>query len=720
MGPRLRGGDEYEQSVRVTGSPAQNAGTGAHAHYAALHRALIAGLPTHLGTRTPQGKGPVLYDGPRGRKFQLFPGSPLAKKPPPWVLSATLLDTERVWAMTNAAVEPDWAIAELAHLVTRKQFEPRWSRSQGRVVGSEQVSLFGLVLAPKKPVHYGALFPEESRAIFARDALVTGEINTSAAFLARNLATLARAKEEEAKQRRAGLVVDEDWMAQWYLDRLPAHVHNAQALDAWFGKLDAAAKAALEWSLDDLLVSDETDAALFPAFMALGETRLEVRYRFEPGAPDDGMTLVVPLHLLNALDAPRLSWLAPGFVTDKAAALIKSLPKALRRNFVPAPDFARAFFEAHRGYDGDAFAGTLARFLKKLTGVDVAGLDFDETALEPHLRINLRLLDRDGRSVLADSRDLDALREQFGARAAAAFAARAAEGLAQSGLTTFPSTPLPLEVPGAGGVPAYPALHDDGDSVSVRVHADHAAAQATHPRGVHRLLQIALADKRRQAMKQLPVTPKAGLLYAAIESHAARASAEAPKDRLRADLVDGAFAALAVDLDGIRDAAAFDMRREAIGKALFGEAMERLKQAETILALVAEARSKLDSPLMGWARGNLDDMQAQLAALTPPGFLRDTPAEFLREIPRYLRALHLRGERALRDPVRDQQRMLEFTPFVHALDDARAQGIDGDAGWQALRWDLEELRVSLFAQELGAKGGVSVKKLATRLAQLRG
>ena len=703
----------------VPASAAISEGTTTNAHYAALHRALMAGLPTHLGFRTQHGKGPAIFDGPRGRKFQLFPGSPLAKKPPPWVLSATLLDTERVWAMTNAAIEPDWAITELAHLVVRKQFEPHWARSQGRVVGHEQISLFGLVLAPKKPVHYGALFPEESRAIFARDALVTGEINTRSAFLPRNFAMLQRAKEEEAKLRRVGLVVDEDWMTQWYLDRLPAHVHNAQALDAWFGKLDAAQKTTLEWTLDDLLVADETDATLFPAFIALGNARLDVRYRFEPGAADDGMTVVVPLHLLNALDGARLSWLAPGFVLDKATALIKSLPKALRRNFVPAPDFARAFFEAHRSDSGDAFAGTLGRFLKKLTGVEIAALDFDDSALEPHLRLNLRLLDRDGRSVLAESRDLDALRAEFGARAAAAFAERAAEGLAQAGLTTFPATPLPLSVPGAGGVPAYPALHDDGDSASVHVHADRATAQAMHPRGVRRLLQLALAEKRRHAMKQLPISPKAGLLYAAIESHGLRAHVEVPKDRLRADLVDGAFDALAIDLDGIRDAALFDAKRDAIGKALFGEAMDRLRQAEAILALVAEARAKLDSPLMGWARGNLDDMQAQLAALTPPGFLRDTPADALREVPRYLKALHLRGERALRDPVRDQQRMLDLTPFVHALDEARSHGVDSAEAWQALRWDLEELRVSLFAQELGAKGSVSVKKLATRLAKLR-
>ena len=691
--------------------------------YASLHRALITGLPTQIGNRAqaPDRKTMGAYDGPRGRKFQLFPGSTLARKPPPWVLSAVLLETERVWGLTNAAIEPDWAIAELPHLLARRHHDPHWSRSQGRVVGSEQISLFGLVLAPKRPIHYGALYPEESRQIFVRDALVTGEINTRSPFLARNLATLAKAKEEEAKQRRAGLVVDEDWQARWYFDRIPAHVHNVQALDAWYAKLPKPEKSALEWTRAELLVGDESEAARFPPYLPLGDARLAVRYRFEPGAVDDGMTVAVPLHLLNALDPARLSWLAPGFVADKATALIRSLSKALRRNFVPAPDFARAFAEAWAQPSADSIEGTLARFLHKATGVEVSATDFDTGALEPHLHANLRLLDRDGRTVLAESRDLDALRARFGQRAATAFAERAAAGLAQAGLTAFPEVAIPESVPGAGGVPAYPALDDAGDSAILTVYADRDEARRRHPRGVRRLLDIALADKRKQARKQLPVQPRTALLYAAIESVAPRAGQVGIGDRLRTDLVDGAFDALAAGgLDDIRDPAAFAARRDALAAQLFGEAMRRLQQAESMLALVAEVRANLDSRLIGWASGNLDDMRAQLAELTPPGFLCTVPSSALSEYPRYLKALALRAERALRDPVRDQARMLELKPFADALADARARGIDATPDWQALRWDLEELRVSLFAQELGVRSGVSAKKLAARLAQLRG
>ena len=308
------------------------------------------------------------------------------------------------------------------------------------------------------------------------------------------------------------------------------------------------------------------------------------------------------------------------------------------------------------------------------------------------------------------SRDLDALRAKFGGRAGDAFAARAGREMAADGLRTFPAAPIPLQVPGEAGVPAYPALLDEGDSVALRIFADRQQAQEAHPLGVRRLLEIALAEKVKQARKQLPVGAKTGLLYAAIES----------QERLRGDLVDAAMnAVLAEGLEDIRDAAAFEQRREHAAKALFGEAMSRLKLAESILALVAELKPLLEAPLMGWARGNLDDMEAQLAGLIHPGFLRDTPADALAQYPRYLKAMILRTERAKRDPSRDQARMLELHPFLEALEAGEQQGLRDRPQWQALRWDLEELRVSLFAQELGARTGISAKKLAQRVAALR-
>jgi ATP-dependent helicase HrpA len=675
------------------------------AEYAPLHRALIAGLPTQIGHRAEKG----MYDAPRQRKFQLFPGSTLIKQPPAWLLVATMLDTQKIWGLMGARIEPDWVIAELSHLLSRKHFDPHWSRAQGRVIGSEQISLFGLVLAPKKPVHYGGLYPAESREIFIRQGLITGEINTRAAFVARNLATLETAREEEAKLRRAGLIADEDWQARWYLDRLPPEINSVQGLDSWVGKLPPEKRKSLEWSLTDLLPGEGSEADRFPKYLALGDARLALHYRFEPGAADDGVTLDVPLHLLKALDPARLSWLVPGLIEEKAAALIRSLPKALRRNYVPAPDFARAFFQAYPQPDADAIGGTLARFLTRSTGAPVQALDFDESELDPHLRMNFRLAERDGK-ILALSRDLTALNDKFGAAAERAFAASAGERLAQRGLTHFPETPIPVQVSGAAGVPAYPALVDQGESVALEVFADPVQARAEHERGLRKLVQFALHDKVKQARKQLPVSPKLGLLYAAIES----------SERLRADIVDAALNALLADgLPEIRDKAAFDARVAHIAKALFEQSMQRLQLAETILAAYAEIKPKLESKLLGWARGNLDDITAHLHSLVHAGFLRETPAAFLAEFPRYLKALSLRAERAVADPLKDQARMLELRAYADAIRQAQAGGSALSPAWLEFQWDLEELRVQTFAQELGTRRSVSNKRLARQLEQLR-
>jgi ATP-dependent helicase HrpA len=698
LDPRLRGGDEQDKSADI----GRVRGGDDNFRYIGLHRALIAGLPTQIGHKSEKG----LYDAPRQRKFQIFPGSTMNKAPPSWLLVATLLDTQKIWGLMGAKIEPDWVVAELAHLLSRKHFDPHWSRAQGRVVGFEQISLFGLVLAPKKPVHYGGLYPAEAREIFVRQALLPGEINTRAGFVARNLAMLAQAQEEEAKLRRVGLIADEDWQARWYLDRLPAEINSAQGLDSWVGKLAPAKKKALEWSLTDLLPGEGSEADRFPKYFPLGDIRLALHYRFEPGAEDDGVTLDVPLHLLKALDPARLTWLVPGVIEEKSAALIRSLPKALRRNYVPAPDFARAFFQAHSQPEADSLAGTLARFLTRTTGAPVTTLDFDEAALDPHLRMNLRLGERDGR-VLAVSRDLDALKRRFGDAAERAFAERAGERLAREGLREFPEVPIPEQIAGAAGVPAYPALVDEGESVSLRVFADPAEARGQHERGVRRLAQFSLADKVKQSRKQLPVSPKLGLLYAAIES----------SERLRADIVDAALsAALGEGLATLRDKAAFAAQMARISRELFAQAMQRLQLAEEILALYAEIKPKLESPLLGWASGNLDDISMHLRSLVHSGFLRETPSGLLAEMPRYLKALKLRVERALADPVKDQARLLELQPYVQALAEAHAVGHGQRPEWREFRQDLEELRVQTFAQELGTRRSVSHKRLARQLA----
>ncbi|MGH8050473.1 MAG: ATP-dependent RNA helicase HrpA [Arenimonas sp.] len=678
------------------------------AEYPLLHRALIAGLPGNIGHKTEK----ALYDAPRQRKFSLFPGSPISKSPPAWVLAANILDTQKIWGLTLGKIEPEWVIAELNHLLARKHFDPHWSRAQGRVIGYEQISLFGLLLAAKKPVHYGGLYPEEAREIFVRQALLTGEINTRSSIVQKNLNTLAKAIEEEAKLRRAGIVVDEDWQARWYLDRVPAEINSAQGFDAWYHKLAPEKKKTLEWSLSDLLPNGDKETNLFPKYFALGDARLALHYRFEPGSEDDGVTLDVPLHLLMALDNARLGWLVPGLIEEKATALIRGLPKNLRRNYVPAPDFAHAFAQAYPAPTADAIAGELARFLTRTTGAPVQALDFDGAGIDKHLQMNLRLADRKtgaAQIILAQSRDLAELKKRFGPKAEKAFAEHAGERLLQEGLKTFPDSTIPLQVPGAAGVLAYPALVDDGESVALRVFADKEQAQSEHERGVRRCAEFALVDKIKQARKQLPVSPKLGLLYAAIEN----------SERLREDIVTAALKALLQnDLAQIRDKAQFEARMQILGRDLFPEAVKNLNLAETILASYAQIKPKLESNLMGWARANLDDLQMHLRSLVHPGFLRETAAIGLREFPRYMKAIALRAERALADPVKDQARMLELKSFTDALNRAQEKGQIKDLAWQQFRWDCEELRVQVFAQELGTQRSVSAKRLAKQLELL--
>lgn len=672
------------------------------ADYAVLHKAIISGVPMQVGQKNDK----HLFDAPRQRRFGVFPGSRLAKRPPNWLMAAVLLDIQKVYAMTVAKIEPEWIIEQLPHLLSRKHFDPHWSRAQGRVVGFEQISLFGLLLQGKRPIHYGGLYPQEAHEIFVQQALVSGEINTRVPFIERNLKTLEKAREEEAKLRRVGLVADEAWQARWYLDHVPSDINSAVGLDAWYKRLPAEQRQALEWSLIDLLPGEGSEHDRFPKFWPLAETRLRLHYAFEPGQDADGVTLEVPLHLLSALDEARLTWLVPGFVEDKATALIRGLPKSLRRNFVPAPDFGRAFAEAFPQPGGDSLIGELARFLRRLTGAEIQPVDFDHAAIPEHLRMNLRLLARDGRKILAESRDLAELRQRFAEQAERAFAARVARGMEADGLIEFPEQGVPAQVVGEAGVPAFPALIDDGQSVSLQVRADRDDARSLHAQGVRRLLLLALAPKIKQARKQLPVQPKIGLLYAAIES----------QERLRADLVDAALNALCAEgLAEIRTPAQFSERLESVQRNLFAAAVERLRLAEQVLANYAELKPLLEPDLVGFARANFDDLQAQLRGLMPAGFLRDTPAEHLQSLPRYLKGMRLRVDRLNNDPLRDQQKMLELQPFVAALNETSSQ----HPAWSELRWTLEELRISLFAQELGTREPVSTKRVAKLVERLK-
>ena len=685
--------------------------------YEAIHRCLLSGWPTQVGHKEERNQ----FRGTRERKFQVFPGSALAKSPPPWLLAGQIIDLQKVYAMLCARIEPEWIEQQAAHLVKRSWREPHWSRKRGAVLAFEQVTLFGLTLVEKRTVQFGAqdgTSRDAAHAVFLREALVRGALDSRADCVRANARALAQAHELEAKQRRAGLVRDEDELAAFFAGKLPAEICTAAAFDAWYRRAPAAQQAALHWSLDDVLAGEPgIRASDFPATLEFAGHRLKLEYRFVPGDAADGVTLHVPLAFVNAVSAARCEWLVPGLLADKVAELIRGLPKALRRNFVPAPDFARAFAQAETPRD-QPLGAALAAYLARVTGVEVSARDFDALELPAHLRMRFRVQDDRAERIagadLAAGRDLEAIRTQWSDSARAAFSRRAASEFTREQVDEFDFDDIPRTLLSAGGLTAHPALVDLGESVALRVfeHADEAAA--AHARGVERLLRSALREPVKQARRQLPVERKLALKYAALAS----------VDSLREDIVEAALVELfaARDLD-LRDRAAFQHAAAELARALFARAVEWLALVEDILAAYAELGAWLEPPLLGYARANYDDLREQLDALLYPGFVRATGKAQLAHFPRYLKAMRLRAERLRQDATRDQARMLTVRVYwseylkLKAQRGAEAAGAAGSLA--ELRWLIEELRVSLFAQELKTAAPVSPKKLQKVIEALR-
>ncbi|MHB8679618.1 MAG: ATP-dependent RNA helicase HrpA [Rudaea sp.] len=674
------------------------------AGYEAIHGCLLAGWPAQVGRKDERGE----YRGTRERRFRIFPGSALAKAPPLWLLAGQILDLQKVYGMLCARVEPEWIERAAAHLAKKSWRDPHWSRKRGAVLAYEQVTLFGLTLVEKRTVQFGAQDPALAHAVFVREALVRGDIDCRADCVPANARVLAHAHEFEAKQRRTGLVKSEDELAGFFAGKLPPDIFTAVAFDAWYRRAPAAEQASLRWSLDDVLANKPgLRAADFPSMLEFAGHRLKLEYRFVPGDAADGVTLQVPLAFVNAVSAARCEWLVPGLLPDKIAELIRGLPKALRRNFVPAPDFARAFAQSEATRD-EALAAALAQYLQRVTGVDVGAADFSGIELPPHYSMRFRVYDETG-VTLAEGRDIDAIRAQWGSAANAAFSRHAAVELARDEVAEFDFDEIPQVVTGVGGLAAYPALVDLGESVALRVFERADEARTAHSAGVERLLRRALRETVKQARRQLPIDRKLALKYAAIASI----------DALREDIIEAALAdVLAARDPELRTRESFRGVVSELARQLFPVAMERLKIVEEILSAFAELSPWLEPPLLGYARANYDDLREQLDALVYPGFVRNVEKSRLAQFPRYLKAMRLRAERLRQDASRDQARMLTVRLYWVDYLKRTASG-DANPALAELRWLIEELRVSLFAQELKTAEPVSPKRLAKLIEALR-
>jgi ATP-dependent helicase HrpA len=675
-----------------------------------VHVSLLAGLLSHIGMKDTDAKpgrrrrGPAEFAGARGARFAIFPDSVLAKKPPAWVVAAELVETSRLWARTAARIDPEWAEELAAHLVKRSYSEPHWSARRGAAVALEKVTLYGLPIVAARQVSYARVDPAAARELFIMHALVEGDWQTHHKFFHRNQRLREEAAGLEDRARRRGLVADDAALFDFYDQRIPADVTTARHFDAWWKRVRAESPDLLTLGHADLAGPDagQVRPEDYPASLS----GLPLTYEFAPGEPGDGITADVPLAALAQADADALGWQVPGRREELVTELIRSLPKELRREFVPAPDVARAVVPRlgePRGNLLDALGAELGR----LTGTPVPRDAWDPSRLPDHLRMTFRVLDGDRE--LARGKDLDALRAELRPRLAE-MATEAAGDLLRTGLTDWTIGTLP-RVFTRGQVTAYPALEDAGKTAEVRLFETRAQASAAMVRGIRRLLLLrvptglrSIADRlpneRKLALSQSPY-PSIGALLDDCEACAA--------DQVIADAGGPAW-----DAEGFARLLAAARPELPLATARVLEATGQVLGA----AHEAESRLRTTSPALAAAAA---DARAQFAALIHPGFVSETGLRRLPDLVRYLRAISRRLDTAAQDPARDAERTAvvrrvagAYSRAVADLPPPRRQ----DADVRAVRWMIEELRVSLFAQMLGTSGPISEKRIQAALGAL--
>jgi len=681
------------------------------ATYEQLHMALLAGLLGNIGYKAEEGGH---YQGAREIRFHIHPGSRLVRKAGRWIMAAELVETTRLYARCVARIDPLWLEKAGAHLIRRTWSDPRWEKKAGQVVASERATLYGLPIYTGRRVHYGRIDPRRAREIFIRDALVPGEIDTRLAFVAHNRKLIAGIEKLEHQARRPDILVDDELIHAFYDRQLPADISQTATLEKWVAGLDKEAAARLLLTRDELMRHEAAGVTtdVFPKQVEWQGVSLALDYHFEPGSPRDGVTLTVPLFALNQIDAARAEWLVPGMLKEKVQALLKSLPQKLRRHCVPLPDYAAGFYE--RWFDRlqdprEGLVPALIADMWRQVQVRPAPSDFKLETLAPHLFMNFKVVDEHGR-MLAAGRNLAQLKAELGRQAQADFqqlAARdtqVAQALAHENLTAWTFGPLPeiMEIRRKGqSFIGYPALVDRGAHCDLDVFDDPDEARRHHRAGLLRLFRLALREQVKFLEKNLADLTRMSMLYMPLGS----------QEELRDQIIDCAVAQACLAEPWPADAQAFEARR-AEGKGRLGLlAQEVARQAGAVLADYAALQRKL--PQAKSHAAAYADLQQQIGALMPKGFVRDTPYAQLAHFPRYLKAAAARIDKLRADPARDARLMGEMAPVLTQYQRTRSalKGAE-DPRLDEFRWLLEELRVALFAQELRTPMPVSVKRLA--------
>lgn len=673
--------------------------------YEPIHRALLTGLLGNIAFKSDANE----YTGARGILLNIFPGSALFKKQPKWIVAAELVETARRYARTVARIEPEWVERLAEHLIKRSYSDPHWEKKRGHVVASERTTLYGLVLTPSRKIDYGRVNPIEAREVFIRQALVPGELISKAAFLEHNHKLIEDVLELEAKSRRRDVLVDEALLYRFFDERIPAHVCSGPQFERWYKQAADGERDALKLTREYLMQHEAAGvtAADFPPQIEVNGLRLNLEYHFEPGHVDDGVTVQVPVAALNQLDQRHFDWLVPGLLEEKLIALIKSLPKSLRRHFVPAPDFARAARQGlvpGRGALIDQFAAQLRR----MTAVEVPVDAWQSAQLPPHLSMNFHLIDANGK-LLARGRDLNALKQQVGGQAVASFERLPTAQYERENLTDWDIGELPefVEIQQQGlSLRGYPALVADKDVIHLRLLDAPDKARAAHRGGVLALFRLRAAKSLRYLEKNLPGIQPMCLHYAAA----------GPCDKLKSDLL-ARITELALYADGApvpRDRASFDAAAARAEQELVSVGNQVCKAVGDALAEYHAIQKRIKGAIVPAWLSALNDIRDQLDHLVYTGFVLDTPLAQLKHLPRYLKAITKRLDRLQQNPAKDRPLALQVEPHwqkcKQRLDAARKRGAIPDE-LQHYRWLIEEFRVSLFAQELGTAEKVSGKRV---------
>jgi ATP-dependent helicase HrpA len=713
-----------------------------------VHLSVLAGLLSHIGMKIeplrspgtrPGGRRPrAEYLGARGARFAIFPGSGLARKPPDWLVAAELVETSRLYARMAARIEPEWVEPLAQHLVRRSYSEPHWEKKRASAVALEKVTLYGIPLIADRKVGYGRIDPAASRELFIRHALVEGDWHTTHRFFHENRRLLAEAAELEHRVRRRGLVAGEEELYAFYDERIPASVVSGQHFDTWWKQARREDPGQLTFKVTDLMSADAADVetASYPDAWTSQSAgfALPLAYEFAPGSAADGVTVDIPLSKLNQVTASEFSWQVPGLRAELVTEMIRSLPKALRRDLVPAPDVAREVLTRLGSPSGD-IRDAVGRELRLLRGVDVPRDAWDMSRLPPHLRITFRVVDdadRGDPQVLASSDDLAALRRELRPRLRARLDAAAGD-LTRTGLTSWDFGTLPevfragepAGTAGPASIVAYPALADAGGAVDIRLFETARAARAAMWAGTRRLILLGVPSPVKSIADRLPTSAKLAL------SHNPHGSVAA----MFADCVNCAADFLMARAGGpVRDPEGFERLRNAVRESLHEVTTEVVRQVEAALRLAHGIGARLDDTHGDALQAAVRDLRAQLAGLIYPGFVAATGygplpggpppgPPGLSALTRYLRAMERRLAKLAENPGRDALSMA----VVHRVQDARQRAVAelpaarrDDEDVRAVRWMIEELRVSLFAQTLGTPAPVSENRIMAAISKLRG